>query len=226
MIFDWSVLIYQALEGLLQWFVGFVPSLLGAIVVLIIGWILAVAFGKVVSEVLIRLKFNKIFEKTGWEEAFAKAEIKVNPAEFLGAIVKWAIVLSFLMAAVNILNLTEFAGVLKGILDYLPNVFVSVLILVVAIVIADIFEKVVVAFVEKGKIGYSALAGTVVRWAIWIFAVLAILHQLEIVRPLVETFFTGLIAVFVISFGLAFGLGGKDVAAELLQSLKRKLEEK
>ena len=219
----WAQITTYALQNLWQGFLTFIPTLIGAIIVFIIGWFISVGIGKLVAEVLIRIKFNKLFEKTGWKQALEKAELKVNAAEFIGAIAKWVLVIVFLLAAVEILGFVQFAAFLKSILAYLPNVIVATLILVVTVILVDIVEKVVRTAVEGVKVGYGHLVSVMIKWSIWIFAVLAILHQLGIARPFMETLFTGFVAMLVISLGIAFGLGGKDVAAEILQDLKKKL---
>ena len=220
----WAQITTYALQNLWQGFLTFIPTLIGAIIVFIIGWFISVGIGKLVAEVLIRIKFNKLFEKTGWKQALEKAELKVNAAEFIGAIAKWVLVIVFLLAAVEILRFVQFAAFLKSILAYLPNVIVATLILVVTVILVDIVEKVVRTAVEGVKVGYGHLVSVMIKWSIWIFAVLAILHQLGIARPFMETLFTGFVAMLVISLGIAFGLGGKDVAAEILQDLKKKLQ--
>jgi len=221
---SWAQITTYALQNLWQGFLTFIPTLIGAIIIFTIGWFISVGIGKLVAEVLIRIKFNKLFEKTGWKHALEKAELKVNAAEFIGAIAKWILVIVFLLAAVEILGFVQFAAFLKSILAYLPNVIVAALILVVTVVLVDIVEKVVRAAVEGVKVGYGHLVSVMIKWSIWIFAVLAILHQLGIARPFMETLFTGFVAMLVISLGIAFGLGGKDVAAEILQDLKKKLQ--
>ena len=117
----------------------------------------------------------------------------------------------------------RFADFLTSVVDYLGNVVVAALIFVVAVIVADILAKVIVATTESAKFEYSHLAGDIVRWSIWIFALLAILHQLGVAQPLVETLLSGIIGVFVISFGLAFGLGGKDAAADAIEAFRQKL---
>lgn len=221
----WAELTLQALQNLWQVFLNFIPLLLGAIIIFVIGWFISVAVGKVVTEILKRIKFNQIFEKGNWDEALAKADIKVDASGFIGAIVKWVLVIVFLLAAVEILGFVEFAGFLKSVLGYLPNVIVAALIFVVTVIVVDIVEKVVRVSVERMKVGFGSMVSAVVKWSIWIFAVLAILYQLGIARPFMETLFTGLVAMLVISFGIAFGLGGKDVAADILQDLRKKLKD-
>jgi len=215
-----------SLQSFWQWLFEFIPNLLGALIVFAIGLIVASVVGKIVKEVLVRVGFNKIFDKTGWDDAFTKAELKLNPAEFLGKIVKLTLIVVFLMPAVEILHLSEFAVFLRGVISYIPHVLVAAFMLAVTAMVAEVVEKIVVASVEKTGVGYSLLAGTVVKWAIWFFAILAILSELQIFRELVNTIFTGLVAVLVLAFGLSFGFGGKDVAAELLKDLKDKLRKK
>jgi len=225
MILDWADVTVQALQNLWQAFLSFVPVLIGAIVVFVVGWFISIGIGKIITEILKRIKFNQIFEKGNWDEALAKADIKVDASGFIGAIVKWVLVIVFLLAAVEILGFVEFAGFLKSVIGYLPNVIVAALIFVVTVIVVDIVEKIVRVAVESIKVGYGQMVSAVIKWSIWIFAILAILYQLGVARPFMETLFTGLVAMLVISMGIAFGLGGKDVAAEILQDLKRKLKE-
>ncbi|OGZ18850.1 MAG: hypothetical protein A2175_02335 [Candidatus Nealsonbacteria bacterium RBG_13_42_11] len=225
MVFDWYYVTIQSLENLWEAFLGFIPLLIGAIIVFVIGWFISVGVGKLVTEVLKRIKFNQIFEKGNWDEAMAKADIKVDASGFIGGIVKWVMVIVFLLAAVEILGFSEFAYFLQKVLAYLPNVIVAALIFVVTVILVDIVEKIVRATVESIKVGYGAMVSAVIKWSIWIFAILAILHQLGIAKPFMETLFTGLVALLVISFGIAFGLGGKEVAAEILQDVKKKLKD-
>jgi small-conductance mechanosensitive channel len=224
MILDWYSVTIDALQNLWQGFVIFIPALLGAVIVFVIGWFISAGIGKLVAEVLKRIKFNQIFEKGNWDEALAKADIKVDASSFIGNIIKWVFAVVFLMAAVEILGLSELAGFLSNILGYLPNVVVAAFILVVAVIITDILEKLVRATVESIKVGYGQIVGAIVRYSIWIFAILAILIQLKVAPTLIQTLFTGLIAVIVIAAGLAFGLGGKELASEILKDLYKKLK--
>ncbi len=226
---DLAAITFQALLDLWQGFLAFVPRLIIAVLVLLVGWLIASGIGRLVAEILKRLKFNQIFEKGVWKEALEKAEFKVDAAGFIGAIVKWALAIVFLLVAVEILGLVAFAGFLTEVLNYLPNVIVAALIFVVAVIIADIAEKVIRAGIESVKVGYGRLAGVIVKWSIWIFAIMAILRQLLIVPEFTETMFNaivyGITAVIVVPIAIAFGLGGKDMAAEILQGLKKKVRE-
>lgn len=226
MVQDWSTITLEALQNAWQGFLNFIPNLVGALIVFVIGWFIAVGVGKLISTILEKLKFNKIFEKTGWTEALAKAEVKVNPAEFIGAICKWILVIVFLLAAVEILGFSQFASLLRSVILWLPNLIVAIAILVVAVILADILEKIVKASVAKMEIGYTGFLGTVIKWAIYIFAVLTILLQLGIATSFINTLVMGFVGMIALALGLAFGLGGKDAAAKLIEDLRQKISEK
>ena len=225
MIQDWSTITLQALQGLWQGFIKFLPQLVGAIVVFVIGWFISIWIGKLIAGILKKLRLDQIFEKTKWQEALEKADFKMKMSDFIGGIVKWVLVIVFLLAAVEILGLTQFAGFLKAIVSWLPNLVVAAAIFVVAVIIANISEKLVKAIVEKMNVGYAQLIGGIVKWAIWIFAVLAILSQLGVAKDIVQILVTGFVALIVISCSLAFGLGGRDLARDLLEGSRGRFKE-
>lgn len=223
-VYSWAETTIIALQNLWQVFLNFIPQLIGAIIVFLVGWIFAIGVGRLVAEILSRLSLDKLFKQTGWTEALEKADLKVNASAFIGGIVKWILVVVFLLASVEILGLIQFATFVKSVLAYLPNVIVAALIFAVTVIVVDIVEKVVRTAVEGIKIGYGQVVSMIVKWSIWIFSMLAILYQLGIARPFMETLFQGLVYTLVLAFGLSFGLGGKDVAAEILRDLKDKLK--
>ena len=224
MVSDWSSVIMQPFWQLWKGLVMFIPQLVGAFVVFIIGSIIAVAVGKIVADILKRLKFNQIFAKEHFKEALEKANLNVNPSEFIGSIFKWVLIIVSLLAAVDILGFTQFGTFLQSVLGYLPNVLVASFIFVVAVIIADIVAKVLHATVESAQMGSGHYVAIIVKWSIWIFTVIAILLQLGVAPFLLQTLFTGVVAAIAVATGLAFGLGGKDVATEILNDLKRKLK--
>jgi len=224
---DWSVAIIQPF---LQGLVAFVVNLLLAIVVFIIGYLISVGIGKLITEILKSVKFNKLFEKEGWKTALQRARIEVDPSGFIGAIFKWVFVIVSLLIAVDILKLTQFASFLKDVLNYLPSVISAALIFVAAVIISDIVEKIVRVSVERMKIGHGYMAASIIKWAIWIFTIFLILDQLlpssDLVKVLYTSIVYGVVGALALGIGLAIGLGGKDVANEILTDMKRKITQK
>jgi hypothetical protein len=223
---DWL----SVVQPFLQQLISFIANLIVALVVFIIGYLISVGIGRLITEILKSVKFNKLFEKEGWKKALQRANVEVNPSEFIGAIFKWVFIIVSLLIAVDILHLTAFAGFLTQVLYYLPNVIVAVLVFVVAIVISDIVEKVVRASVERLKVGYGYLAASIVKWAIWVFTFFLILDQLLPASALVKTLYSsivyGIVGALALGVGLAIGLGGKETAGKVIADMYKKIEEK
>jgi len=223
---DWLSLV----QPFLQQLISFIANLVVAVVVFIIGYLISVGIGKLITEILKSIKFNKLFEKEGWRRALQRAGFEVNPSEFIGVIFKWVFVIVSLLISVDILRLVAFRDLLMKVLDYVPNVVVAVLVFVAAIVISDIVEKIVRATVERLKVGHGFIAASIAKWAIWVFAFFLILDQLLPSSELVKTLYTsivyGIIGTLTLGIGLAIGLGGKDTAAKVISDMYRKIEEK
>jgi hypothetical protein len=209
-----------------QRIVEFLPNFLAAIVVFIVGWFVAVWIKKLIVKILNALKLDRIFEKSGWKEALEKAEIKVSVSDFCGEIIKWILVIVFLMAAVEIVGLNQFSEFLGRILAWLPNLVVAVIIFIVAVVASDILGKIIKASVKKIGTAYVGIVEGIVKVSIYVFAIFAILLQLGIAKELVNAIIYGVIFALSLGFGLAFGLGGKDTIAKFIEDLRKKIEEK
>lgn len=224
MVFDWYAITLEQLQNLWAGAVAFVPELVGALVVFVIGWIVAVIVGRVITDILRRVQFNQLFDREGFKRAFDKADLKMDPSEFIGGIFKWVLLIVFVLAAVEILGFDQLATFLRSVLGYLPNVLVASLIFVVAVIIADIVGKVLHATVESAQMGSGHYVAAIVKWSIWIFAVIAILLQLGVAKDFLLLVLQGIVAFFVVAGGLSFGLAGKDVAGDLLREVVRKLK--
>lgn len=215
----------EPLEGFWESFLLFLPSLIGSILVFIIGWFFAVGVGKLVAGILTKLKFNSFFESESWSNAMEKADMELDVSQFIGAIVKWILTIVVLWVSVDMLGFSQFAELMGDIVAYLPNVIVAALIFVIAVMVADFLSKIMVATTEKADFVHTGLAGAIVKWAIWFFAIFAILIQLGIANELLETLFEGLIYMIAIAGGLAFGLGGQDAAREMISKMKDSFKE-
>jgi hypothetical protein len=221
--------LFSIIQPFLQQLISFIANLFLAIVIFIIGYLIAIGIGKLIAELLKSVKFNKLFEKENWKKALQKANIEVNPAEFIGTIFKWVFVIVALLITVDILKLTAFAGFLTKVVNYLPNVLVAVLVFVVAIIITDIVEKLVRATVERLKVGYGYIASSIVKWAIWVFTALLILDLVLPASLLIKTLYSsivyGVVGALALGIGLAIGLGGKDTAAKIISDMYNKTRE-
>lgn len=202
---------------------NFIPLFIAAVIVFIVGWIIAIAFGKFIEQIVRALKIDQVLAHLGLEHSLDRAGVKLNSGAFVGGLVKWFLMVAFLLAAVNILGLTQVSDFLRDVLLYIPNVVVAAFIIIIAALVAEVTERAIRSSVEAA--GYrSNLVGVMTRWAIWVFAFVAAFQQLGIATALIQTLVTGLVAALAIAFGLAFGLGAKDAAADFLGRMRSELK--
>ena len=200
------------------------PPIFWAGLVLLVGIIISKWIGGLSAAFLNQIKLNQVFKRMGLEEALLKIDARLNAPKFFGEIVKWFFIIVFLMVSFEILGLTQFSQFLGKVIGYYPNIFISALIFIVAAFLADFSQKIVVGTLEKEKITYSRFVGKWISWAIWLFAILAILYQLQITPSLILVIIIGMVATISIALGIAFGLGGKELAAKILKELEEKFK--
>lgn len=214
---DWGMTLQQSFNNLLGATVNFLPNLVLAIIIFVIGWFLGVLIGRVISQAIKAIKVDHALKAAGVEEVVNRAGWSLNAGEFIGALVKWFIIIVFLLAALSAMGLTSVTLFLQfGLLPYLARVIVAVLIIAIAAVIAELAQSIVSGSARAAGVRSAGFAGTIAKWAIWIFAILAALDQLG-VTPFVQTIFTGVVVALSIAFGLAFGLGGQEAAARFIE---------
>jgi len=221
----WGEAITLSLLNLWERFVNFLPALLGAILVFIAGWIVAVALGKAVEHIVRIVRIDDVIEKAGTKGRLRKAGVELNIAKFFGGLVKWFLILVFLMAATDILHFVQVTSFLNSIVLYLPNVIVAAVILAIAFLVGNFAYAVIKGSTKVAGIVSATLLATVAKWAIVIFGLLAALIQLGVASSLINTIFIGFIAMLSLAGGLAFGLGGKEEAALILKKLRREITE-
>ncbi len=223
---SWSVVITQSLQGLWMGVIGFLPSLIGALVIVIVGLIVAAAFGTLVEKIFESVRLNKLLNSIGLAPYFERAGLKLNGALFLGKLTYWFLLIAFFLAASDALGLYAFSGFLSIVLAYVPSVIISVLVMLAAVVVANFLRNLIRASVKSAGLHAANFLGTLTWWAIIIFGFFAVLSQLNIAREIVNTIITGFIAMLAIAGGLAFGLGGKEYAAHLIGKLRENTESK
>jgi hypothetical protein len=219
----WSDVIVGSFQSLWGSFVRVVPTIVFALVILILGWIVALSLEQLIARLLKLVKLNEGLDRTGVLSAFKRAGMKVDVAALLGALVRWFVFFVFLMAVADVLNLDAFNAFLRQVLLYIPNIILAALILLVAAIGGDLLERLVAGSVRAAGFSYDAFVGAVARWSVFIFGVIAALQQLGIASALLQTIVTGIVAMVAIAGGLAFGLGGREMAADFLDKIRRRI---
>ncbi len=223
----WGEVLSVSFQGLWYGFVSFVPQLIIAVLIFIIGWMFGAMVGKAIGQLVDALKINKLFESAGANELMNRAGMRLNVGAFVGGLVKWFIIVLFLVASLDILGLSQVNDFLKeSVLYYLPKVIVAALVLIIAGVLAETMKKIVTASAKAANFHSANLLGSIANYAIWIFAFIIALSELGIGAMFMQILFTGIVAMLAIAGGLAFGLGGRDAAARTVESISRDMSSK
>jgi len=223
---SWSNALVESFQSLASGLISYVPNIVIAIILFIIGWVLGDAVGLWVAKLIRALKVDRVLEKLDLHRLMQQAGYNLDSGKFLGVLVKWFIILGFLVAALNVLQLNEVSNFLRDILAYIPRVIIATLILIIAAVVAEVLQKIVVASSKAAKISSAELFGGVTKWLIWIFAIIMALEQLGMMGPFLQIFMTGVVATISIALGLSFGLGGKDAAGNFVNRLRGEISKK
>jgi len=222
----WSDVLTQSFQGLWLGVIAFVPNIIVAVIIFIIGWVIGTLIGKVIEQVISAIKVDRALESAGAGELLSKAGFKLNSGAFVGGLIKWFVIIASLVAVFDVLGLYQVNLFLQTvILAYLPNVIVAALILLVAAVIADAMQRVVVGSAKAAEMKHAYFFGGVTRWAIWIFAIIVSLDHLGIGAFYMQSIFVGFIVMVSLAGGLAFGLGGKDAADRTIEKLRKEISE-
>lgn len=204
---------------------GFLPRLVAAIVVFLIGWLIAVLLGKLAWHIVRVIRLDRGLDGIGFKKVWERSGYKLNSPFFFYELVKWFFIIVFLMAATDILGLSQVTEFLRSVVSYLPNVFVAAFVLLIGVLVARFVEGVVRASVRAAQLASANVLASIAKWAIVIFSLLVALSQLRIADDVIRIVITGLVAAGAIAVGLAFGLGGRAHADDWISKMRRHVSE-
>lgn len=220
----WVDVLRYSFASLWAGIIMFLPKLVVALVILFIGWAVGAAVSKAISHFMKMIKFDEALKKAGFEDMAKKAGLELNSGHFLGGLVKYFIVVVFLIASFDVLGLNEVTSFLKGVVvDYLPHVIVAALVLLVGGVVGDVISRIVSASAKGAGLSSAGFVSTVSKWAIWVFAILVALSQMGIAGAFIQTLFTGFVVAVSLALGLSFGLGGQEAAARTIEKVRQNI---
>jgi hypothetical protein len=213
---DWGEAILTSLAGAMAVFFSAIPKVLAFAVILVVGWFVAGLVARLVAGLLRRVRFNELATRSGFAGFVDNIGVQTDSAGFLASVAKWFIRLIVLVVAFDALGLPAVSDVLRQLLLWLPNLAVGLVVLVIGGLLANAAAGLVRGATASAGFRHPELMANVARGAIWVFAIIVAVNQLGIAQTLVNTLFMGAVALAVIALGLAFGLGGRDVAAKIL----------
>ncbi len=215
-ITDWGTAVLTSLSTALALVFAFIPKLLGFLVILLIGWLIASALSRAVTFLLRKVGFDRVATRIGLTGLEQRMGLSMDAAGVLGKVVYWFVFLVFLVPAVDALGLTSVSNILNSIIAYIPNVFVAILVLFLGTLAATFVADIVRGAMSRSSMGNPNLYANIARYAIMGFVALVALEQLQIAPSLLNILFTAIVGAAALAFGLSFGLGGRETAQRLL----------
>ncbi|HWA64362.1 MAG TPA: hypothetical protein VG866_00685 [Candidatus Paceibacterota bacterium] len=204
---------------------GFVPQLIAALVVFLLGWLIAIVLAKIAYHIVRVLHLDSGLTKVGFRRAWERSGFRLDTPKLFYELVKWFFIIVFLMAATNILGLDQVSDFLQRVVFYIPNVIIAAIILLISILVAKFLEGLVRASVKAAGLVSANFLGALTKWAVSVFGLLIALSQLRVADDIIKIVITGLIGATSLALGLAFGLGGAKHAEEAVGHMKKRIGE-
>lgn len=205
---------------------GFIPNLVGAFAVILIGLLVAYVVKWALFQIFAAIRLDKFSDKVKLTDVLAKTGVKQSLSELLSNLFKWIIIIVFLMPAMEILGLSQVGDVLNQVLGYIPKAVIAGFLVFVGIIVADVVAHVIKATAVSIGASTANILASVARYSVYVFVGLMALVQLGVATNLLLSLFTGVVAMVAIAGGLAFGLGGKDAAADLIKKIREDFSKK
>lgn len=206
-----------SLAGAMAVFFAAIPKIIGFVVIIIIGWIVASILEKVVRGVLHAVKFENLAQRAGFSTFVQNMGVKTDASGFLALVTKWFIRLIVLVVAFDALGLPAVSDVLRQMLLWLPNLVVALVVLVLGGLLANAVSSLVKGATAGAGFDNPDALAKVAAGAVWAFAIVVAVNQIGIAETLVNTLFMGVVGAVAVATALAFGLGGREPAGELVR---------
>ena len=215
---SWGDALLTSLTGALSVLLAAIPKIIGFLLIIIIGWFIAGLISRVVAGILRTVKFNEVAQRSGFSGFVTNMGVDTDASGFIATVVKWFVRLLALIVAFDALGLPAISNVLQELLLWLPNLVVALVILVIAGLAANALSSLVKGATRQAGFNNPDLLATVASVAVWGFGIIVAVNQLGIAATLVNTLFIGLVAALALALGLAFGLGGRETAGQVVSS--------
>lgn len=225
-ITEWSEALMTSLAAALALLFSAIPKVLGFAVIVIVGWIIASLVERGAAAILRAIKFNDLAQRSGLSDFVVKMGTSTDPAGVLGIIVKWFIRLIALVVAFDALGLPAVSDVLRQLLLWLPNAVVAMVVLVIGGLAARALSNLVRGATTDAGMGNPELLARVASVTVWGFAIVVAVNQIGVATELVNTLFMAFVGALALGAALAFGLGGRDTAAEIVRNWYSKAQQK
>ncbi|HMQ01862.1 MAG TPA: hypothetical protein PKD79_02205 [Candidatus Doudnabacteria bacterium] len=218
---DYPVVIQDSMYDLYYRMIQFLPNILAAVIVLLLGWIVGMFLGNLLKRALMSIGIDGLGDQLGLKRLSERSGRNIRVSGVVQWIVKWFFILASIIASAEILGFSNITNYFySDVLGYAVHVIIAMVIILLGMLAANFLGDVVQGTVKAGGFATANMLGSLTRWAIMIFAIIAALSELQIAQAFLQDLFRAVIAMLAIAGGLAFGLGGKDHARKVLDHVE------
>ena len=214
---DWGDAMMASLTGAMALFFAAIPKIIGFAIILIVGWFLATLIARAVGHILRAIHFNNLARRAGISDFVQRMGLETDASGFVAEVVKWFVRLITLVVAFDALGLPAVSDVLRQLLLWLPNLVVAIVVLVIGGLAANALASVVRGSTSEAGFNNPDMLAKVAKVAVWAFAIVVAVNQLGIAQTLINTLFMAVVGAAALALGLAFGLGGRETAGEVVR---------
>jgi Conserved TM helix len=201
--------------------VNFVPKLLAVLVILFFGWLIAMLVRSAVKRVLDLTHFDQFAQKSGLEAFMNSGNVRLTLSGIISQVIYWLVIILFVITGANTLELSAVANLLQQLAGYLPHIIVAILVVVFGTLLARFVNRLVFAWLHGIKFEHALAVSTSAEYGIQLLAVFVALEQLGIGMQLIYSLFVIVFGAVFLALAIAFGLGGKDWAAKVIDDLQK-----
>jgi hypothetical protein len=214
---EWSDAMFTSLAAAMALLFSAIPKIIGFVLIIAAGWFIASLIDRGLAALLRTIRFNHFAERSGLADFVQKMGMNTDAAGMVGLVVRWFVRLIALVVAFDALGLPAVSEVLRQLLLWLPNVIVALVVLVIGGLAAGALSNVVRGSAAEAGLDNSDFLARIASVVVWAFAIVVAVNQLGIATELVNTLFMAVVGALALAVGLAFGLGGRDTAAEIVR---------
>ena len=214
---DWTAGFISGVSAGISRFFGALPNIIGALLILVLGWIIAGWIGSLTTRLARSVHVDTVADKVGVNTFLQRSGTKMRASDIFGEIVKWVTRLIFVEMAAEQIGMPQVTAIINQILAFVPNIVVAIIILGVGLFVGQVLGGMVRGFTSESGIGNPEMLARLTQTAVVAFAAIAALNQLQVAPIVVNTLLIGLVGAIALAIGLSFGLGGRDTAARLTE---------
>ena len=215
----------ETLESLKEFWLGLsvgLPQLVTAILLLLVGWFIARVIRRGTIRLLRLLRVDVLAEKTGVEDFLLQGGVRYTAVTLLAELLYWLVLITVILAALHTIGLQNASELFNKIISYVPSVLVAALILMFGAFVAKLARAITFTYLSNVGISGADIVGHIAQWAMLLFAASVALEQLSIGTQILLTAFQIAFGALCLALAIAFGLGGRDWAASLLEKIRKR----